>query len=301
MVLHILKYFNALQQGTMKTPISKNILSSLQVAFREIRRGYFYSKQSKKRSCNGLLQNFLMKLWVKRTSIKAEKVIGLSILLLIILSSFNQQLIAQNTLIAKYDRNNENRNNTFKQDLFSLEPNKLLAETIEGVSPGKALDVASGEGKNAIYLAQKGWNVTGFDIAKKSLNSIQKKAKKDKLNITTVHASRDDFDFGIYKWDLVMLCYVDIICGGCIANDDFIPTVAASIRKGGLVVYEMGHRDFYLENPDFPDSWGCTEEQLIRNFTQAGFDILRCDAVTEMDGREKDEPIKLLKFVARKR
>ena len=222
------------------------------------------------------------------------------LLLLIIFSSFNQQLIAQNTLTAKYDKNYENGNITLKENRFSIEPNMLLAETIEGINPGKALDVATGEGRNAIYLAQKGWNVTGFDIAKKSLNSIQKRAKKDNLNITTVHASRDDFDFGIYKWDLVMLCYIDTICGGCIANDNFIPTVAASIKKGGLVVYEMGHRDFYLENSNFPSSRGCTEEQLVRNFTQAGFDILRCEAVTELGAKGKDKPAKVLKFVARK-
>ena len=97
-----------------------------------------------------------------------------------------------------------------------------------------------------------------------------------------------------------MLCYIDIICGGCIANDDFIPTVAASIKKGGLVVYEMGHRDFYLETRKNPGLWGCTEEQLIQNFTCAGFDILRCEAVTELDGKGKDKTIKILKFVARK-
>lgn len=222
------------------------------------------------------------------------------LLLLIILSSVNQQLVAQNTPAPKYGQNQESWNNTQKQDWFNLEPNKLLVETIEGINPGTALDVATGEGRNAIYLAQKGWNVTGFDIDNKALKSIQKRAKKMKLNINTVHASRDDFDFGIYKWDLVVLCYVDIICGGCIANDDFIPTVAASIKKGGLVVYEMGHRDFYLENWENPGLWGCTEEQFTLNFTQAGFEILRCEAVTELGDWGNDKPGKRLKFVAKK-
>ena len=54
----------------------------MQIAFREIRRSYFYSQQSKKLRCNRLLQSFLMKLWVKRTSIKTEKLFGLSIILM---------------------------------------------------------------------------------------------------------------------------------------------------------------------------------------------------------------------------
>lgn len=55
------------------------IVYSIQIGFREIRRSYFYSQQSKKLRCNRLLQCFLMKLWVKRSSIKTEKLFGLSI------------------------------------------------------------------------------------------------------------------------------------------------------------------------------------------------------------------------------
>ncbi len=62
------------------------LLYSIQIGFREIRRSYFYSQQSKKLRCNRLLQSFLMKLWVKRTSIKTEKLFGLSILLLLFIA-----------------------------------------------------------------------------------------------------------------------------------------------------------------------------------------------------------------------
>ena len=222
------------------------------------------------------------------------------LLLLIILSSFYQQLVAQNSPTVNYGKSQHSWNKTLKQDWFNLDANKLLMETIEGIKPGTALDVAMGEGRNAIFLAEKGWQVTGFDIANEALDSLQERAKKFNLKIKTVHASREDFDFGIYKWDLVVLCFVDIICGGCIANDNFIPTVAASIKKGGLVVYEMGHRDFYLETLENPGLWGCTEEQLIQNFTQAGFEILRCEAVVETGDWSGEKPLKRLKFVARK-
>ncbi len=54
-------------------------LNSIQIGFRKIRRCYFCSQQSQKLRCSGLLQSFLMKLWAKRTSIKTEKLFGLSI------------------------------------------------------------------------------------------------------------------------------------------------------------------------------------------------------------------------------
>ena len=156
------------------------------------------------------------------------------------------------------------------------------------------------EGRNAIFLAQKGWEVTGFDIANEALDSLQVRAKKMNLKIKTFHASREDFNFGTDEWDLVVLCYVDIICKGCIANDDFIPTIAKSVRIGGLVVYEMGHRDYYLENRDNPGKWGCTEEQLTNSFQNEGFEVIKCEATTGMADWGGETSGKHLKFVARK-
>src|SRR5687767_2540931 len=46
---------------------------------------------------------------------------------------------------------------------FNIEPNKLLADAVKGRKPGKALDVAMGQGRNSVYLASQGWSVTGFD------------------------------------------------------------------------------------------------------------------------------------------
>jgi SAM-dependent methyltransferase len=221
-----------------------------------------------------------------------------AILLILINITF---LKAQENPNPKYGQNQEVWNKMLKEDWFNLNANKLLAETIDGIKPGTVLDVAMGEGRNAIFLAQKGWKVTGFDIANEALDSLQKRAKQMNLRIKTVHASRDDFEFGINKWDLVVLCYVDIICNGCIANDDFIPTIAKSVKKDGLVVYEMGHRDFYLENWEDPAKWGCTEEQLTQSFEKEGFEVLRCEGVMEVGGDwSGNSPAKRLKFVAKK-
>ncbi|MBW6537227.1 MAG: class I SAM-dependent methyltransferase [Mariniphaga sp.] len=225
------------------------------------------------------------------------KIILLTIILTI---SIGVIVNAQQTNQPKYGKSQESWNKTLKKDWFNHQPNQLLVETIEDINPGTALDVATGEGRNAIFLAQKGWKVTGFDIANEALDSIQERAKLLNLKINTVHASREDFDFGINKWDLVVLCFVDIICNGCIANDDFIPTIAKSLKKGGLVVYEMGHRDFYLENWEKPGKWGCTEEQLTDAFGKEGFEILRCEGVTETGDWGGDKPGKKLKFVAKK-
>ncbi len=54
------------------------------------------------------------------------------------------------------------RDTTYK---FNEEPNALLMETVKRQKPGKALDLGMGQGRNSIYLAMNGWEVTGVDIA----------------------------------------------------------------------------------------------------------------------------------------
>ena len=223
------------------------------------------------------------------------------ILSLVIICLIISGLYAQQKPQNKYGEIQINWNKLLKEDWFEHDPNGLLVETVKDLKPGKALDVAMGEGRNAIFLAKKGWEVTGFDIADEALDSLQKRAKQLNLSIITVHASVEDFNYGENKWDLVVLCYIDAILQGCITYGDFVAKLARSVRPGGIIVYEFYHRDHFLEvlvNP--PASWGCTEDQLIMKFEEHGFKVLRCTASVEKSDWSRNSH-KIIKFVAWKR
>lgn len=49
--------------------------------------------------------------------------------------------------------------------IWKADPNRFLVEELEGLAPGRALDIACGEGRNAIWLASMGWEVTGVDFS----------------------------------------------------------------------------------------------------------------------------------------
>ena len=49
--------------------------------------------------------------------------------------------------------------------IWSAEPNRFVAELISPLTPGTAIDIAAGEGRNAIWLAQQGWTVTATDYS----------------------------------------------------------------------------------------------------------------------------------------
>src|SRR5262245_11828203 len=68
---------------------------------------------------------------------------------------------------------------------FNQAPNAFLMQMVGRRTPGVALDYAMGEGRNAIYLAQLGWDVWGFDQAGAAIALAQKKAKELNLNLKT--------------------------------------------------------------------------------------------------------------------
>jgi hypothetical protein len=80
--------------------------------------------------------------------------------------------------------------------IFDEGPNKLLVETVESLQPGKALDIAMGQGRNAVFLATRGWDVTGFDIAEEGLQKAAAKANQLGVRLRVVKASVEDFDWG---------------------------------------------------------------------------------------------------------
>lgn len=64
-----------------------------------------------------------------------------------------------------------------KPSIWSGKPNPQLVSEIEGMSPGRALDVGSGEGADAVWLAQRGWRVTGVDISRTALAKAEQHAR----------------------------------------------------------------------------------------------------------------------------
>jgi tellurite methyltransferase len=92
---------------------------------------------------------------------------------------------------------------------FEAAPTVLLVETAEPLRPGKALDLACGTGRNALWLAEHGWKVTAVDGAPSAVEILLQRASERGVK---VHARCADLEKGQYRiassaWDLIALCY----------------------------------------------------------------------------------------------
>lgn len=120
-------------------------------------------------------------------------------------------------------------------DVFSRKPNPFLVEQIRNRKPEKALDVGMGQGRNSIYLAQQGWEVTGFDTLVVGIDQARTEASRLGLKIHAELTSLEQFDFGEAKGDLMILAYEP--------TKRIAPKVVRAFRLGGAVVVEDRHLD----------------------------------------------------------
>ena len=115
---------------------------------------------------------------------------------------------------------------------FEQAPNEFLVRTVRSLPRGAALDIAAGQGRNAVFLAQEGWQVTAFDISDKGLEIASQTARRDGVKLTTFRSSARNFDYGHDRWDLVLLIYAPI------SYDDpsLMKRICDSVKPGGYVI-----------------------------------------------------------------
>jgi SAM-dependent methyltransferase len=120
--------------------------------------------------------------------------------------------------------------------LWTAEPNRFLVAEVSGLSPGRALDVACGEGRNAVWLAEQGWTVTGVDFSPIGLDKARRLAAGRGVEVTFVLA-----DVRTYQsepdFDLVVVLYLHLPAP---ARTEAFGRAAAALRRGGTLLV-LGH------------------------------------------------------------
>jgi hypothetical protein len=167
---------------------------------------------------------------------------------------------------------------------FEKAPNRLLVTTVASLAPGAALDIASGQGRNVLYLAAHGWRATGVDFSHEGMEQARAAAKVQRLPVDLVETDLDTTDLGSDKYDLVTMIYAG-------SDPKIVAKAQRALKPGGVFVCEYFH-----DTPD--DKGGFATGALAKLF--AGYDILRDDVVVDVPDWAVDRA-SLVRFVARKR
>ena len=134
----------------------------------------------------------------------------------------------------------------FQKREFALgkEPNPFLKKHIHLLPKGKILDMAAGEGRNAVFLAQNGFEVDAVDISEKGLKKARKLAREKGVKINTFLVDLDQHPIGKERYDLIVNFYF--------LRRRLIPRIKKGLKKGGKVIFEtylLEHRKLGTGGP----------------------------------------------------
>jgi len=136
--------------------------------------------------------------------------------------------------------------------MFNPAPNAFLVEMVKSRKPGRAFDIGVGEGRNTVFLAKAGWDVTGFDIAERGLELTRKAAGAAGVKVVTIKAAMEDFDFGSEQWDLIVATY---------EGAAWREKAARGLKPDGIVVVEG-----FLRAPGTPPGASFGPNELLKLF-----------------------------------
>ena len=116
--------------------------------------------------------------------------------------------------------------------IFLSTPSALVQAAILERKLGRALDIGMGQGRNSVYLARHGWDVTGFDPSAEGVRIARAHAEEAGVQFRALVARDDEFDYGENRWDLIVMTYVRDL------TERDAGTFRKALRPGGIVVYE---------------------------------------------------------------
>jgi len=121
--------------------------------------------------------------------------------------------------------------------LWQADPNRFLVSEVADLAPGRALDVACGEGRNAVWLASQGWTVTGVDFSAVALDKARRLAADRGVAVEWVNADLLDWDPAADRYDLVVVLYLHLPA----EQRRAVHARAASALAPGATLLVVGH------------------------------------------------------------
>ena len=111
-----------------------------------------------------------------------------------------------------------------------MNPRPFVEEIVRDLKPGRALDLACGNGRNAIWLAERGWSVTAVDKAPE--------ISHPGIEVHTADLEKHEFAIQQAAWDLIVMSYY--------LQPDLYPAVVRGLAPGGVAIvivhlFEPGH------------------------------------------------------------
>ena len=123
-------------------------------------------------------------------------------------------------------------NDRYQDPSFDLpdDPIPELERRIETLPDGRALDVATGTGRNALFLAANGYDVDAIDVSDVALEQAQQRADQRDLDVNWRRADLAEIDLETDRYDVITVAFFAAL--------EHLPALKEALAPGGVLVYE---------------------------------------------------------------
>ena len=116
------------------------------------------------------------------------------------------------------------------------EPSSVVLDALDGLAPGRALDLGCGNGRHALWLAERGWRVTAVDFSTEALRQARERATATGIEVDWVEADLATYEPAPQAFDLVLVAYLHVAGG----ERPVFAKAAAAVAGGGTLLI-VGH------------------------------------------------------------
>ena len=150
-------------------------------------------------------------------------------------------------------RDHWDRKYTETELLWSAEPNRFLVAEVADLAPGRGLDLACGEGRNALWLAGRDWRVTAVDFSEVAIAKARERAAREQLDVEFVCADLLEYEPEPGAFDLVLVFYLQITPPD---RRRALARAMSALAPGGmflLVGHDLTNLTDGVGGPQYPD------------------------------------------------
>ena len=117
------------------------------------------------------------------------------------------------------------------------EPSAVVLAALDGLAPGRALDLGCGNGRHAIWLAERGWRVTAVDFSTEALSQARERAFATRVEVDWVEADLAAYEPKRQAFDLVLVAYLHVPGA---ERAPILANAAGAVAAGGSLLL-VGH------------------------------------------------------------
>jgi len=131
---------------------------------------------------------------------------------------------------------------------FGTQPNDYLKQQLEGLKPGSILFPAEGEGRNAVFAAKLGWDVSAFDISSEGKKKALRLARDNDVAIDYRVGGLEELTYKEGQFDAIALIYAHFPAE---VKSAYHRTLDKYLRNGGILIFEAfgkNHIDYVTKN-----------------------------------------------------